>query len=517
MSTNFLYDRLQANWNDLSRPFLETPDGRTLNYRDLSNLSGRYANVLSSLGVKPGDRVAVQVEKSPEALALYLACVRSGAVYLPLNTAYTPAELEYFIKDAEPSVFVARPEQGDELADVIRHTQTVHFETLGLSRDGTWAQRTSSLPEDFVDVPRGPDDLAAILYTSGTTGNAKGAMLTHRNLASNAKALMDAWRFTSDDRLIHALPIYHVHGLFVATNVVMLAGCSMVFMPKFDVDQIVAHIPGATAMMGVPTFYTRLLADPRFDKALCKDMRIFISGSAPLLAATHAEFEKRTGHAIVERYGLTETGINTSNPIDGARRAGTVGQPLEGIELRLSDPETGAVFDTNSADQNNTVGMIEVRGPNVFSGYWRMPDKTAAEFRPDGFFVTGDLGRIDDEGYVHIVGRSKDLIISGGLNVYPKEIESRIDQLPAVDESAVIGLPHTDLGEAVTAIVVLRSNIDILPVMDEQSIIAALTGELASFKRPKRVLFVDELPRNAMGKVQKNLLRRKYRELYEHA
>jgi malonyl-CoA/methylmalonyl-CoA synthetase len=365
-------------------------------------------------------------------------------------------------------------------------------------------ERAKAESSAFSDAERGPDDLAAILYTSGTTGRSKGAMLTHDNLLSNARTLCDYWRFTSSDRLIHALPIFHTHGLFVASNVVLLSGASMDFLPKFDPDEVLRRMPRATVMMGVPTFYVRILQHEGLTKEATACMRLFISGSAPLLAETHRSFFERTGHAILERYGMTETNMNTSNPYDGERIAGTVGFPLPGVELRITDPETGRIL------PDGDTGMIEVKGPNVFQGYWRMPEKTAAEFRSDGFFITGDLGRIDEKGYVHIVGRGKDLVISGGYNIYPKEVETEIDQLDGVLESAVIGVAHPDFGEGVTAIVVRKPQANIT----ERGILDGLGDRLARYKQPKQVIFVDELPRNTMGKVQKNVLRDTYAGLY---
>jgi malonyl-CoA/methylmalonyl-CoA synthetase len=467
-------------------------------------LSGRMANILVLRGVEPGDRVAVQVEKSPEALILYLATLRAGAVYLPLNTGYTLAELDYFIGDAEPRLVVCDPTRREALGGVTRTRGVGALETLGVHGGGSLTDAIASAPPDFADVPRDEDDLAAILYTSGTTGRSKGAMITHRNLASNALTLAECWRFTADDVLLHALPIYHTHGLFTAFNTMLMAGASMIFLPKFDADEVIRLLPRATVMMGVPTFYTRLLAHPGLTREACAHVRLFISGSAPLLADTHREFFARTAKAILERYGMTETGMNTSNPYEGDRVAGTVGFPLTGVELRVSEPESGRLLPAGE------IGMIEVRGPNVCAGYWRMPDKTMAEFRDDKFFITGDLGMIDARGYVHIVGRGKDLIISGGFNVYPKEIESEIDALPGVVESAVVGVPHADFGEGVTAVVVKERD----ATVTEHDILEALKGRLAKFKLPKRVLFADALPRNAMGKVQKNLLRDQHAALY---
>ena len=443
------------------------------------------------------------MEKSAEVLALYLACLRAGAVYLPLNNGYTLTELDYFISDARPRVFVVAP--GGEaslqaLADVAKATLV----TLGADGTGSLIENVEGLPDIFETVFRQAEDLAAILYTSGTTGRPKGAMLSHGNLHSNAVVLARQWHFGADDVLLHALPVYHTHGLFVATNVTLLSHASMRLLPKFDLDQIFAALPEASVMMGVPTFYTRMLADPRLSRSTAAHMRLFISGSAPLLAQTHREWEERTGHRILERYGMTETNMNTSNPYDGERRPGTVGPPLPGVTIRVVDPDTGDALPPGE------IGMIEVSGPNVFQGYWAKPEQTAADFRPDGFFITGDLGRFDSGGYVEIVGRGKDLVISGGLNVYPKEVEQELDALDLVVESAVIGLPHPDLGEAVTAVVEAQTITSGL----EQEVIAALRGRIASFKLPKRVISVDELPRNAMGKVQKKVLRERYAGLY---
>ena len=501
----FLYDAIRRRSPDAGKTFIENHDGRIITYADLHAGSARLANVLKDLGVVPGDRVAVQVEKSPEAILLYLACLRAGAVFLPLNTAYTPAEIGYFLGDAEPRVFVCEPQNKAKLAEVAAQAKVAHVETLGVAQDGTLAERMAKAATDFNDAERGPDDLAAILYTSGTTGRSKGAMLSHDNLGSNAATLVDTWRFTAQDVLIHALPIYHTHGLFVATNTLLLAGGTILFLPKLDTDAIMRLMPRATSLMGVPTFYTRLLQRADLTPAATKHMRLFISGSAPLLAETHREWRARTGHAILERYGMTETNMNTSNPYEGDRVAGTVGFPLPGVSARITDPDTGAPI------AQGEIGMIEVKGPNVFKGYWRMPEKTAAEFRPDGFFITGDLGKIDERGYVHIVGRGKDLVITGGFNVYPKEVEDEIDAMPGVIESAVIGVAHADFGEGVTAVVVRDKGASI----DEKGVLAALEQRLAKFKQPKRVIFVDDLPRNTMGKVQKNVLRDTYADLYK--
>ena len=483
--------------------FIRNGDGRNFTFFDIWTLAGQMANALAASGVRTGDRVAVQVEKSPEAITLFLACAKLGAVYLPLNTAYTLAEIDYFVGDSEPSALIALPERLDAMTELGKRHKVGAVLSLGTKGDGTFMDKTRAQARGFTDVKVGWDDLAAILYTSGTTGRSKGAMLSHGNLTSNALTLIDTWRFSEQDVLIHALPVYHTHGLFTATNTLLLSGGTMLFRQKFDADEVMRLMPGATTMMGVPTFYTRLLQHEGLTREATTHMRLFISGSAPLLADTHREFAGRTGHAILERFGMTETNMNTSNPYEGERIAGTVGLPLAGIDVRITDPETGKPL------AQGEIGMIEIRGPNVFKGYWRMPEKTAAEFRPDGFFISGDLGRIDANGYVSIVGRGKDLIITGGFNVYPKEIESEIDSIEGVVESAVIGLPHPDFGEGVTAVVV-RSAKD----MVDKDILRKLEGRLAKFKLPKQVIFVDDLPRNAMGKVQKNVLRQTYADLY---
>lgn len=504
MSEN-LYTLIRSSIADPAKIFIETGDGRTFSYADTFALAERFAGLLVGLGVQPGDRVAVQVDKSAEALIFYLGVVAAGGVYLPLNVGYTLTELEYFIGDAEPRVVVCRPNAEKDLGPLATRLGVAHVLTLGGNGDGSLMEKAKSAPAGFAVVPRAADDLAAILYTSGTTGRSKGAMLTHHNLYSNAATLKDYWRFTGDDVLLHALPIFHTHGLFVASNVTLLAGASMIFLSKFDGDEVMKLLPRATSMMGVPTFYVRLLQSPALTKEAVKHIRLFVSGSAPLLADTHKEWEARTGHRILERYGMTETNMNTSNPYDAERVAGTVGFPLPGVSVRITDPETGKPL------AQGEIGMIEVKGPNVFKGYWRMPEKTAAEFRTDGFFITGDLGKIDDRGYVHIVGRGKDLIITGGYNVYPKEVETEIDAMAGVIESAVIGVDHPDFGEGVTAVVVATKG----HTLDEAGVLKALDGRLAKFKLPKRVFFVDDLPRNTMGKVQKNLLRDQYKTLYK--
>ena len=491
MNANF-YTLLRGHFDDrIGEPCLLIPDGPVIHYDQLDAHSARIAHALVAAGCSSGDRVAAQVDKCWEALALYLACLRAGFVYLPLNTGYQKGELAYFFGDAEPRVIVCRPESAQTVA-AIRPQSTVL--TLGPGT-GSLLERASGEPDAFDTVTSAPDDLAAIVYTSGTTGRSKGAMLTHRNLGSNALALVEHWGFTRGDVLLHALPIYHIHGLFVAVHCTLLSGSRMLWLAKFDPQEIRALLPRATVMMGVPTFYSRLLADPAFGAADCRSMRLFISGSAPLLTDTFEDFKRRTGHSILERYGMSETGMNTSNPLDGERIAGTVGPPLPGVSVRIaSDGSTGGV------------GGIEVKGPNVFAGYWRMPDKTREEFTADGFFRTGDMGEMLPNGYLRIVGRAKDIVITGGLNVYPKEVEDKIDALPGVAESAVIGVPDADFGEVVTAVVVARPGHE----LNESELIAALKSEIANFKVPKRVHFVAELPRNAMGKVQKNLLRERF-------
>ena len=500
MSSNLLFDRM-LRAGDPAAPAIQSAT-RNYAYGDIDRETARYANALVDLGVRPGDRVAVQVEKSAENLFLYLATVRAGAVYLPLNTAYTLAELGYFMGDAEPALIVCDP---SALVGVSPLAGAVPVWTLDRDGEGTLPALAASQTAAFNTVARGPDDLAAICYTSGTTGRSKGAMLTHRALTSNAETLVELWRFSATDVLIHALPIYHVHGLFVATNVVLMAGASMILQRKFEPAAVIAAMAQATVLMGIPTFYTRLLAHPALSSEVVRGMRLFISGSAPLLAQTHRDWTARTAKPILERYGMTETGMNTSNPYHGDRVAGTVGLPLPDVALRIVEEESGREV------ADGEIGVIEVKGPNVCAGYWRNPEKTAEAFRPDGFFITGDLGVRDEHGYVSIVGRGKDLIITGGLNVYPKEVEAEIDALPGVVESAVIGLPHADLGEAVTAVVAVSPGAE----LTETAILDALDVRLARFKQPKRVLFTDDLPRNAMGKVQKAWLRDEFKALYD--
>src|SRR3954447_14555805 len=498
-----LFSRLFDKLDDPARLAIEELDGTRITYADLVARAGQMANVLVARGVRPGDRVAAQTEKSVPGLVLYLATVRAGGVYLPLNTAYTLNELDYFIRDAEPSLVVCDPAKADGIGAIAAKVGA-KVETLDADGKGSLADAAAAAKPEFQTVARSDDDLAAILYTSGTTGRSKGAMLSHDNLASNSLTLVGYWGFSQNDVLIHALPIYHTHGLFVASNVTLFARASMIFLPKFDPELIIKLMARATVLMGVPTFYTRLLQSPWLTKESTAHMRLFVSGSAPLLADTHREWAARTGHAVLERYGMTETNMNTSNPYDGERVPGAVGHALPGVSVRVTDPETGKPLEPEQ------IGMIEVKGPNVFKGYWRMPEKTAAEFRPDGFFITGDLGKIDARGYVHIVGRGKDLIITGGFNVYPKEVESEIDAIEGVVESAVIGVPHPDFGEGVTAVVVKNGQAPIT----EKDVLGRLETRLAKFKLPKHVIFVDDLPRNTMGKVHKNILRDTYGTLF---
>ncbi|MCV0426376.1 MAG: malonyl-CoA synthase [Roseibium sp.] len=497
--SNYLFDTLTAFVPDLDKVFLKTPDEFALSYRDMFARSAQYAGALQKIGIKPGDRVAVQVEKTPEALMLYFATLRAGAVFVPLNPAYTVAEITTFIGDAEPAVFVCDPSRADALAGAAQK-EGAKLHTLDGAGEGSLSAAADQMPTEYENRPREADDLAAILYTSGTTGRSKGAMLSHENLASNAQTTSKYWRFTEDDVLLHVLPIFHAHGLFVATHSLMIAGGSLLFLGKFDLEHVIEQLPTATAMMGVPTFYTRMLADERFTKTLAAHMRVFISGSAPLSAEVHNAFSDRTGQAILERYGMTETSMITSNPYEGERRPGTVGFPLPGVGVRIVDERTGREVPQGG------VGIVEVKGPNVFQGYWRMFEKTAQEFRTDGYFITGDMARVDEDGYISIVGRAKDLIISGGFNVYPAEVEAVLDNLPEIAESAVIGTPHPDFGEGVVAVIALKPGLS----LNEDTIFSALRDRLAKFKQPKKLHVVEALPRNTMGKIQKKTLRDRY-------
>ena len=479
---------------------IETHDGLCYSWRDLDCATARIANLLAGLDLPKRARIAAQVEKSPEALMLYLATIRAGYVYLPLNTAYRSAEIDYFIGDAEPSVVVCSPQNFGWVSQIAFKHGAKHVFTLDENRTGSLLERATAQPDDFMTAQKQDDDLAAIVYTSGTTGRSKGAMLSHCNLASNAKVLQEYWHWRAGDVLLHALPLFHVHGLFVASHGALLNGSKMIFLPGFESTEVIKNLARATVFMGVPTYYVRLLADPSFKRETCANMRLFISGSAPLLLDTFTEFTRRTGHTILERYGMSETTMLTSNPYDGARIGGTVGSPLPGVSVRVVNNE-------NISCAPEEIGDIQVKGPNVFSGYWRMPEKTAEEFTPDGYFKTGDVGKFDARGYLSIVGRSKDLIISGGYNVYPKEIESVLDAMDGVTESAVIGVAHPDYGEAVTAVIVPKPNAK----LSEAEIIAALKSRIANFKVPKRIFFLNDLPRNAMGKIQKNILREQFK------
>jgi len=490
--------------DDVNALFLDDVDGRQLRYSEIQQRSGQMLSLLQQLGVKKGDRVVVQVEKSVEAVLLYLACLRAGAIYIPLNTAYTSSEVAYFLDDAAPGLFVCTPDRKDELKAVADACKVSEILSLGTAGDGDLMDVLEPLSASDEVVEVEADELAAILYTSGTTGRSKGAMLSHANLATNALVLFDAWHWQKDDVLLHALPIFHVHGLFVALHCALLGGSRVIFMARYDPDVVMRKLPEATVMMGVPTFYTRLLGRSDFSRDMCTNMRLFISGSAPLLADTHREFEARIGHRILERYGMTEAGMITSNPYAGERVAGTVGYPLPDVSARVVDKQGNRL-------PPGEAGVLEITGPNVFKGYWNMPEKTAGEFRPDGWFITGDIASMSEDGRVTIVGRDKDLIISGGFNVYPKEVESEIDDIAGVKESAVICVPHPDFGEGVTAVVVADGSSEI----SREAIIAALTDRLARFKQPKQVFIVDELPRNAMGKVQKNILRETHKDLFK--
>jgi malonyl-CoA/methylmalonyl-CoA synthetase len=484
---------------DASKVLLTTDRGVTYTYADAEQLSAQMANYLVGLGLRQGDRVTVQVEKSPEMLWLYLGTVRAGLVFHPLNTAYTEDELEYFLENAEPSVVICDESRQDMFARLCKRTAVAHLYTLNADGGGNLVAAATECSLQFKTVASRGEDLACLLYSSGTTGRPKGIMLSHANLIDNASVLADYWGFSADDCLLHALPVFHVHGLFVALGCVLMRGASMRWLPKFDVATVMQNLPRSTVMMGVPTYYTRLLAEPSFDAGICVSVRLFVSGSAPLLADTFEEFEQRTGKRILERYGMTETGMNTSNPLRGERRPGTVGFPLPGVSLRIAGTDGAQVA-------QGEVGDIQVKGANVFSGYWKMPEKTAEDFTDDGFFVTGDKGQVDSDGYLAIVGRAKDMVITGGLNVYPKEIELLIDDMAGVKESAVIGIAHPDFGEAVTAVVVPEPD----AALTAEDVIDHVKAHAANFKVPKAVHFVDGLPRNTMGKVQKNLLRDSY-------
>lgn len=496
---NYLYDHLMAPNAGSHACFLKRDNALSLSFAQFVGLASQIAHVLQDVGLEPGDRVVVQAQKSVEMLALYVATVQAGGVFLPLNTAYTREEVAYFVEDASPRIVVCDPASIETFSDAASSLGAVIL-TLDAVGQGTLMAATPDMPATFDPVARGADDLAALLYTSGTTGRSKGAMLTHANLFSNARVLTDLWRVTEGDTVIHALPIFHTHGLFVALNTSLCAGACVHFLPAFSIDAIVEAIPSSTMLMGVPTFYTRLLADLRLTRVLTANMRLFISGSAPLQNETHVAFHKRTGHRILERYGMTETNMITSNPYDGDRRAGTVGKPLPDVEVVVTNPGTGEEL------RKGEVGMVEVRGPNVFKGYWQMPNKTAADLRENGFFVTGDLGQFSEDGYLTIAGRSKDLIITGGYNVYPKEIEDVLNGIEGVLETAVFGVPDPDFGEAIIAALVLKPG----STADFDLIATEMRTRLARFKHPREYQMVEELPRNSMGKVLKNVLRAEY-------
>lgn len=498
---NILYDKLIAPHSEREDVFLACDDGSNISYRQFAERAAQMAHVLASQGVEPGDRVVVQAPKLADTLALYAGALQAGAVYMPLNTAYTQAELSYFVTDASPKLIVCDDANQDAINELGQDVGA-NVLTLSIGQAGSLSDKADTMPTEFEMVERGPDDLAALLYTSGTTGRSKGAMLSHKNLLSNAEVLTDLWKITQEDRLIHALPIFHTHGLFVAMNTCLLAGAEVRLMTSFSLEAILEELPRSTLMMGVPTFYSRLLDDPRLSSATVSNMRLFISGSAPLLAEVHRNFEACTGHRILERYGMTETNMITSNPYDGERIPGTVGYPLPGTEVRITNPETASPLPAKE------IGMIEVRGDNVFQGYWKMPEKTAEELRSDGFFLTGDLGTADEDGRITIVGRAKDLIISGGYNIYPKEIEDVLNDIEGVLESAVFGVPHPDFGESAVAAIVPENGVSI----DTDEIKARVESQLARFKHPRVYVTMDALPRNTMGKVMKNVLSSQHKD-----
>ena len=496
-----LYAHFQVMFHRFSDKIALTEvDGSTLSYGQLDSAAGIMAAYLSELGVQRGDRVSVQVAKSTQAMVLYLACLRGGYVFHPLNTGYKKNELSYFLSNAEPVLMVCDQAGVAVLAPLCQQANVPTLMTLNADGSGSLTEHLGNINTQLPVAELEPDTLAALLYSSGTTGTPKGVMLSHENLRSNAASLVKGWGFTPDDVLLHALPIFHVHGLFVALGCVFLSGASMRWLPGFDLDEVLKALPLTTSMMGVPTYYTRLLGSDRFNRQTAANIRLFISGSAPLLIETFEDFEKRTGHRILERYGMTETNMNTSNPLNGERRGGTVGVPLPGVEVRIAD-------DNDQPLAYGEIGSLQVRGENVFKGYWKMPDKTAEDFTVDGYFNTGDKGQMSADGYVAIVGRAKDMVISGGLNIYPKEIELVIDELPGVLESAVIGVAHEDFGEALVAVVVRSGEIE------ETEIMIALKTRISAFKVPKRVIFLEQLPRNTMSKVQKNLLREQFADL----
>ena len=500
--TNYLFDKIFKP-NETKEKIFLINESKKLTYIEFHEVVNKISNYLIEIDLSPGDRVAVQAEKNIIQLALYVATIKAGGVYLPLNTGYTLNELEYFFDDAKPKVIVVDDKIQSKI-DSIASTSSASILTLNLDESGSLTERIKNYSTKFHAIARSENDLAAILYTSGTTGKSKGAMLSHRNLVSNSEVLRDVWKFSENDVLLHMLPIYHTHGLFVACNLLAIVGGSIIFLEKFDVKKALFWMKDATSMMGVPTFYTRLLASDELNTDATQHIRLFISGSAPLLSETHIEFERRTGKKILERYGMTETNMNTSNPYDGERKAGTVGIPLPGVEIRVVNEEGHLV-------EHGKIGTIELKGENVFSGYWGMKEKTKEAFKKDGFFITGDLAQRDEDGYLIIVGRDKDMIISGGLNVYPKEIEDAINEMPNILESAVVGIQHHDFGEAVIAVVVSSDK-----TLTEIKVLDFLKDKIAKYKQPKKILFLDELPRNTMGKVQKKVLRENYSDLFKN-
>ena len=499
--SNYLFDEIFKS-NETSPNIFLINETKEISYLEFNEIVNQISNYLIDINLLPGDRVAIQAEKNVIQLATYVATVKAGGVYLPLNTGYTLSELEYFFNDAKPKVIIVDDKIQNEVKNLVSYSP-VSILSLNLDETGSLIEQIKKYPKKFQSIKRNENDLAAILYTSGTTGKSKGAMLSHRNLVSNSEVLRDFWKFTENDVLLHMLPIYHTHGLFVACNLLAIVGGSMIFLEKFDVEKALLWMKRATSMMGVPTFYTRLLASEELNNESAKHMRLFISGSAPLLSETHIEFEKRTGKKILERYGMTETNMNISNPYHGLRKAGTVGIPLPGIKIRIVNEEGRKV-------EEGQIGTIELKGENIFKGYWGMKEKTKESFKDDGFFITGDLAMKDENGYYTIVGRDKDMIISGGLNVYPKEIEDAINQIPDISESAVIGIIHDDFGEAVVALVISDNK-----KLEECYVLDQLKDKIAKYKQPKKIIFLEELPRNSMGKVQKNILREKYSYLFK--
>jgi len=497
MSSNFLNDNLFSVYANSNKIFIET-ESQKYSFKEFDDLVNKIANLLIASDLSEGDRVLVKLEKSIFSFALYIASIRAGGIFVPVNNDYTASEIDYFIENSIPFIFISNDES-------IKKVQNRNLKTFSLNSDmsGTFLENIKTQNTSFVPIERKKNDIASILYTSGTTGRSKGAMLSHNNLFSNTRELLKIWKFNENDALLHALPIYHIHGLFVACNLCLISGAKIHFIQKFQTEKVIEYLPKSTVMMGVPTFYTRLLESKKLNSQITENIRVFISGSAPLLSETHKEFEKVTGHKILERYGMTETNMNTSNPYDGERRAGTVGIPLPGINIRITDPETNVKLGSEK------IGMIEIKGENIFEGYWTMEEQTKDSFTVDGYFITGDLGKFSSDGYLSIIGRNKDLIISGGLNIYPKEIEVVIDGINYVKESAIIGIPHKDFGEAVLAIVVANNE-----KISETTIMKVIQTKLAKFKQPKKIIFVSELPRNAMGKVQKQTLRNNYNKLF---